>query len=289
MDTKVIVVLIALVVLVWLYGFQRMWELLFPKPAAQAELPKNVIKSSGVAPSGPGIVYIRYLRLTKVRGGGPKFVKLEAYQSNHTNTPLEKKVCVCKQWMPAVRGSVGNFVTSSAPKKPVADENAWRPLNDHDDTTVATVMDEYVELDLGEWGAQVDMVKVHHWEPGLAQGMPNGTALYVMDTERRLILQYMFRDIGAQSPAIQEIPIVISDTTDQIDDADTAMVRYLKLTRVQPGIGAPMYNSPVDNHMNIVGLEAFLGNCTPTFLWSMWVASSILRTRWLHFRYLQLQ
>ena len=100
MDTKVIVVLIALVVLVWLYGFQRMWELLFPKPAAQAELPKNVIKRSGVAPSGPGIVYIRYLRLTKVRGGGPKFVKLEAYQSNHTNTPLEKK-SVCLQTMDA--------------------------------------------------------------------------------------------------------------------------------------------------------------------------------------------
>jgi hypothetical protein len=166
--------------------------------------------------------------------------------------------------MPAVGGSVGNGVTS---KKPLADENAWMPLNDGDDTTVATVQDNYVELDLGEWGTTVDMVKVHHWQPGLAQGMPNGIALYVMDTQRRVVLHYMFHGIGAQSPVIQEIPVVTSDTKDSIDDAETAVVRYLKLTRVQPGIGAPMYNSPIENHMNIIGLEAFLGPCTPTFFY----------------------
>ena len=162
--------------------------------------------------------------------------------------------------MPAVRGSVGNLVTTLTPKKPVADENAWKPLNDGDDTTVATVNDEYAELDLGEWGTTVDTVRVRHWPPGLAQGLPNGIALYVMDTDRRVILHHIFRDMGANSPVIQDIPVPTSDPI-RIDDADTATVRYLKLTRVQPGTGAPMYGSPIDNHMNIVGLEAFLGSC----------------------------
>ena len=33
MDIKVLAVLISLVAIAWLYGFQKLWDALFPKPA----------------------------------------------------------------------------------------------------------------------------------------------------------------------------------------------------------------------------------------------------------------
>jgi energy-converting hydrogenase Eha subunit F len=94
MDARVVVVLIALIVLLWLIGFQNILNKLFPKPIPKPEVPSYVIRGSGVAPLQTNVVYVRYLRLVKVRGGSLKFVRLEAHQSNHANIHLSNRVCV---------------------------------------------------------------------------------------------------------------------------------------------------------------------------------------------------
>jgi hypothetical protein len=123
-------------------------------------------------------------------------------------------------------------------------------LNDENDETFADTMVSqfsYMELDLGAGGKMTNRVRMRHGDNVLQS---NNMTLYVLDNERRVIMQHFITHLKTDSRAVSDF--IIADAEDDsagLSLFETRMVRYLRLTRTSGR-----------DHMNEQLLEGFLGS-----------------------------
>ena len=150
--------------------------------------------------------------------------------------------------------------TTDVTQKPLP-TSEWALLNDGKEDTVA-VLNNDVELDFGDGGIMSDKIKVV-WSKD-NQASANGSILFVMDNDRKIIFQNLFVGLTAALPIEREFPLATLGVVVPILDEETAVIRYLRITRTSPGMG--MGGGP-ENYMNVVKLEGLLGSRTPMYLY----------------------
>ena len=138
---------------------------------------------------------------------------------------------------------------------PSTDDGMWQNLNDESDDTFAQTMPSqfaFLELDLGAGGQMVDRVRVRHINNTDDFLRSNDTTLYVLDDERRVVLQYSITNLKADSPLISDF-VVKNAVVDPpyIPSSDIRTVRYLRLARFSGR-----------DYMNEQSLEGLLGSRT---------------------------
>ena len=152
----------------------------------------------------------------------------------------------------------------------------WALLNDGNADTEA-VLNNDVELDLGDGGVMSDKIKVVFSKTNMTS--INGSVLFVMDNDRKVIFENLFVGITANSPTTQEFPLATLSGVVPIPDAETAVICYLRLTRTSPGIGT---DGGPDVYMNVIKLEGLLGTHAHAYLYTenMQVLATVLRIEW---------
>jgi hypothetical protein len=139
---------------------------------------------------------IRFLRMTRTLGSDHiSLHALEAYLGLQIGACLSTSMYVPSQRYFAPVGMVSHRDNGGTD---------WFNLNDgHIDTVCHTNIAPraYMQLDFGEEGIKIDLVRVAFTNPIIPTRV-NGTTLYVMDKVGKVVMQYTFEGMTTDSPVV---------------------------------------------------------------------------------------